>query len=236
MTATLEHTSPSSPPSRWATARDVLRRPVWNRFTVLQCLVLVAGAVAPAIILGTIGARLLGLITTEAMIETVLGAGEEPGMFTFGAMLLASPIQWLTGRTQVRVRKYVGIVFFLLALSNGAMFAIESGVAASFSAPFLIAGSLALLVSAPLFLTSSRRSQRAMGMRHWRMLHRATYVVGVALLSHVILIPGESEIGISAMLIALGLVLRVPPIARLLQRRQERQARSSVVAQADGWA
>ena len=34
--------------------------------------------------------------------------------------------QWLTDRSQVRVRKYLGIVFFLLALTNGVMFAIST--------------------------------------------------------------------------------------------------------------
>ena len=36
--------------------------------------------------------------------------------------------QWLTDRSQVRVRKYLGIVFFMLALTtaNGVMFAIST--------------------------------------------------------------------------------------------------------------
>ena len=43
-----------------------------------------------------------------------LGVGENPGMITFGAMFLCSPVQWLTGRSQVRVRKYLGTVLITL--------------------------------------------------------------------------------------------------------------------------
>ena len=143
--------------------------------------------IAPLLVAGTLAAGLAGVITVEAIIEAALVFGEDPGMLTFGAMFLASPVQWATGRTQVPVRKYLGIVFFLLALSNGAMFVIESGMVAAFGAPFLIAGVIALLVATPLFLTSSRWSQRVLGMRRWRLLHRLTYVVAVALVAHVLL-------------------------------------------------
>lgn len=218
MTSVLAHpttdlpapTPPTTPPGRW-------QRPIWNRFSALQLLVLGAATIAPAVIVSAIVGRLLGVLSTEAMMDIALGAGEEPGMFTFAAMFLASPVQWLTGRTQVRVRKYLGIVFFLLALSNGAMFAIEAGIGAALSAPFLVAGTLALALSTPLFLTSSRRSQRMLGMKRWQLLHRATYLIAVALVVHVLLVP--EEIGLSVGLIALGFVLRVPPVRRWLSAR-----------------
>lgn len=227
MTSVLDHPTtdspapipPSTPPRPW-------QRPIWNRFTALQLVVLAAASIAPVVIVGAIAGRLLGLLTTEAMVGIALGAGEEPGMFTFAAMFLASPMQWLTGRTQIRVRKYLGIVFFLLALSNGAMFAIETGVGAALSAPFLVAGTIALALSTPLFLTSSRWSQRMLGMKRWQLLHKATYLIAVALVVHVLLVP--EEIGLSIGLIALGFVLRVPPVRRWIS---ERTARRREVAQ-----
>lgn len=200
---------------------------MWRGFTPLQLVVVVLATVAPLLIAGAIGAAALGLIGTEAMIEFVLAAGENPGMITFGAMFLASPIQWLTGRSQVRVRKYLGIVFFLLALSNGAMFVLESGLAAVLSAPFIIAGTVAVLLAAPLFLTSSRRSQRALGMRRWRLLHKLTYGVAAALLIHVVLM---GEIGPGAVLIALGFIGRLPAIRRRLTARAERRRGVPAVA------
>ena len=203
--ATPSTASTRSPVRAW------LRRPRWNRFTPLQLVVLILATIAPLIIVGSIGAALLGVISIEAMIALSLIAGEDPGMITFGAMFLASPVQAFTGHSQIRVRKYLGIVFFLLALTNGAMFALESGFAAALSAPFLIAGTAALALALPLFLTSSRWSQRAMGMKRWRLLHRLTYLVALALMAHTLLM---GEIGPGFVLIALGFITRLPGVKR----------------------
>lgn len=218
MTAVLDHPTPTQPIARTSGPHTPWRRrPLWNRFTPLQLLVLTLAAIAPMIISGAIGAALLGVISTEAMIELALAAGENPGMITFGAMFLASPVQWLTGRSQVRVRKYLGIMFFVLALSNGAMFALETGLMAALSAPFLVAGTLAFALAVPLFGTSSRSSQRAMGMKRWRLLHKLTYGVAFALLAHVILI---GDIGPGAVLITLGFIARIPVVRRWLSTRK----------------
>ena len=192
------------------------RRPIWNRFTPLQMLVLFLATIPPVLLALTVGGYAFGIIPLDTMIDRALIIGEEPGMITFAAMFLASPVQWITGRTQIRIRKYLGIVFFLLALSNGAMFVLESGIGATFSEPFLAAGSIALLVSVPLFATSSRWSQRVLGMRRWRLIHRATYLVAVALVSHVVL---TGEIGVGETLIIFGFVARVPRVKRRLRRR-----------------
>jgi len=218
MTAVLDDPTPSQAIARTGEPHAPWRRrPLWNRFTPLQLIVLTLATIAPMIITGAIGASLLGAISTEAMIELALAAGENPGMVTFGAMFLASPVQWLTGRSQVRVRKYLGIMFFVLALSNGAMFALETGLMAALSAPFLVAGTLAFALAVPLFGTSSRSSQRAMGMKRWRLLHKLTYGVAFALLAHVILI---GDIGPGAVLITLGFIARIPVVRRWLSTRK----------------
>ena len=217
MTALLDRPQPTQRPQpAKPPQRSWFKRPVWNRFTPLQLMAMALSTIAPAIIAGAVSAALLGVISVEAMATLALAAGENPGMITFGAMLLASPIQWLTGRSQVRVRKYLGIVFFFLALSNAAMFVLESGVAAAIGAPFLIAGTVAFALATPLFLTSSRRSQRSIGMKNWRRLHKLTYLVAVALLTHVFLI---GDIGPGAIMIALGLIARIPAVRRRLTRR-----------------
>ena len=177
-------------------------------------------SVAPLIIVGSVLAAIVGLVSGEDAREVALGAGENPGMLTFGAMFLASPVQWWTGRSQVRVRKFLGIVFFLLAFSNGAMFVWEEGLGEFASQALVVAGLLALAVASPLFLTSSRASQRVLGMRRWRLLHKLTYLVAVLLLVHVALVP---DFGPGALLIVLGFVARIPAVRRRLQRRQNRQ-------------
>ncbi len=218
MTAVLDRSQPGPNPEP-TTRTTWHRRRVWNGFTPLQLAVIVLATIAPLVITGSIGAALLGVISTEQMIETALGAGENPGLVVFGAMFLASPVQWLTGRTQVRVRKYLGIVFFLLALSNAAMFVLEVGAGAMLSAPFLVAGTIALVLSAPLFATSSRRSQRWMGMKRWRLLHKATYLIAAALLAHVVML---GEFGFGETMIAAGFVARIPAVRRWLTARGDR--------------
>lgn len=218
MTATLQH--PAATQNSFIRRQQhpvpLRRRRVWNGFTPVQLVVITLATIAPLLIGGAIGAALLGMVSTEAMVQFALGAGENPGMITFGAMFIASPVQWLTGRSQVRVRKYLGIVFFLLAQSNAAMFVLETGVAAALSAPFLIAGTIAFALAVPLFLTSSRRSQRTLGMKRWRALHRLTYIIAIALLGHVVLI---GDVGPGAVLITLGFIGRIPAVRQWLTNR-----------------
>ncbi len=220
MTATLDpprsNRRPASGPAGPARFRTWLRRPRWWRFTPLQLLVLTLATIPPLVIAATVGSALVGLVPVETMLAVALAAGENPGMLTFAAMFLASPVQWWTGRSQVRVRKYLGIVFYLLAVSNGAMFVLERGIGSALGAPFLVAGTAALALATPLALTSSRWSQRAMGLRRWRRLHRLTYLVAGALVGHVVLL-GDPDPG--ALLIATGFVARIPVVRRWIGRR-----------------
>ena len=219
------------PAATSSSSRALLRR----RSSWLQLAVGGLALVAPAVIAVAALARLTGQITTDEMVELALGAGENPGTFTFAAMFLASPIQWLTGRSQVRIRKFLAVVFYGLAVNNVVMFIIERGQEADLQeqggllseiarSPFLLAGSVALLLATPLFLTSSRWSQRTLGMRKWRLLHRLTYVVAVALALHVLLIP---DIGPDTILLAMGFIARIPAVrVRLVARGKKRKETS----------
>ena len=193
-----------------------LRDVRWQGLRPLQLLVMAVAAIAPAVIAVVVAGYAVGAVTFDQMHDVALGAGENPGMVTFGAMFLCSPVQWWTGRSQVRVRKYLGIVFYLLALSNGAMFVLDEGLGQTFSEPLLVAGSVALLLALPLFLTSNRWSQRMLGLRRWRVLHRLTYLVAAALVVHVALV---GDIGPGAAMIAAGFVARIPAVRRRLQDR-----------------
>ena len=218
MSAVLADAAPAPPPATVPPATTGSRRwwsaPRWRRLSALQLAVLALASIAPIVIGIGVVLGTLGVITEAQMIELALAAGENPGMITFGAMFLASPVQWLTGRSQVRVRKYLGIVFFLLALSNLAMFVLESGAGLVLSAPLLVAGTVAVALAAPLFATSSRWAQRAMGLRRWKLLHKATYLVAVALVAHVVLI---GDVGLGFVLITLGALARIPVIRRRLE-------------------
>lgn len=197
----------------------------------------ILASIPPTVIVFTVLAQLAGAISTEQMMEVSLGAGEDPGALTFAAMFLASPVQWLTGRSQVAVRKYLGIVFYGLAVSNFAMFVVENRLAGDdgfvseiAGSALLIAGLLAVAIATPLFFTSSRWSQRWLGMRRWRLLHRLTYVVAVALAAHLLLI-GEGGPGL--VLLLLGFIARVPAVRRRLAARGQRRKMVSCIESAD---
>lgn len=195
--------------------------PIWNRFTPLQLLVMGLAALPLSLIAVALVAGASGVVPDPTVRQVVLLAGENPGMLVFGAMFLASPVQWSTGRSQVRVRKYLGIVFYLLALSNGAMFLWEEGAGQLFSRPLVIVGLVSVLIATPLFMTSSRASQRLLGMRRWRVLHKLTYLVAIGLVVHVLMIPDP---GPGTLMIIAGFVLRVPPIKHSLIARQKGRA------------
>lgn len=178
--------------------------------SLAQRAVVVAAALPLAGIAMTTIAGAFGLISIAQMIDVALALGEEPGMFVFAAMLWCTPIQWLTKRTQVQVRKMLGILFAGYAAANFAMFVIEEGLIASLSSPFLVAGTFAMALSMPLLITSGRWAQRKMGMSNWRKLHKLTYVIAFALVLHVALV---GEMGLSGALVLGALITRIPPIA-----------------------
>lgn len=184
--------------------------------------IVVAAATLPLIgIVITSVAGAVGLISADQMIEVSLGLGEEPGMAVFAAMLWCTPVQWFLSRTQVPVRKMLGILFSGYAVSNFVMFVLERGLAASLSAPFLVAGMVALVAAIPLLLTSGRWAQRKMGIRRWRNLHKLTYLIAFALVLHVAL---AGEFTVSGVLIIAALVARIPSAANAIgdlgQRRR----------------
>lgn len=187
--------------------------------SIAQRAVVAAAAVPLVGILLTTIAGALGVISVNQMIDVALTLGEEPGMFVFAAMLWCSPVQWLVKRTQIPVRKMLGILFGGYALANFAMFVIDEGLLASLSAPFLIAGTVAMLLSIPLVATSSRWAQRKIGMKNWRKLHTLTYVIAFALVLHVALV---GELGLSGALVLGALIARIPPVANAIRSIGER--------------
>lgn len=201
-----------SPPS---SARASSKRGGRSLSTVQR--IVVAVAAVPLIgILATAAAGVLGFISIDQMVEISLVLGEEPGMAVFAAMLWCSPVQWLVGRTQIPLRKVLGILFSGYAVSNFVMFVVERDLAASVSAPFLVAGSVAMAASIPLLLTSGRWAQRAMGIRNWRTLHKLTYLIAVALILHVGLV---GEFTFFGLFIVAALIARVPSISDAIRSR-----------------
>lgn len=212
--------TPSAPSSASPPPPPPGGRPQGRSLTPIQRLVVAAAALPLLGIAAIAAAGALGLIRTGVMVDLSLALGEDPGMVVFAAMLCCSPVQWYLKQTQVSVRKWLGILFSGYAAANFVMFVVDRGVAASVSAPFLVAGVVAAAATVPLLLTSGRWAQRAMGIRNWRMLHKLTYLIAVALVAHVALI---GEIGLTGALVAIALATRLPGCAEVIRRAGERR-------------
>ncbi|MES2718705.1 MAG: protein-methionine-sulfoxide reductase heme-binding subunit MsrQ [Pseudomonadota bacterium] len=93
--------------------------------------------------------------------------------------------------------------------------------------PFVLVGTLALLLMAPLAATSFNRAIKALGAARWKRLHQAVYAIALLGLLHFFWMrAGKNDFGewaIYAVLVAVLLGWRVWRSRRLLQRRAAAQ-------------
>lgn len=109
--------------------------------------------------------------------------------FTALALLMGSlavtPVRRLTGWNGiVPVRRTLGLCAFGYAVVHLCIYLFDQGFAWSFivedvtERPYVMAGTAALLLLAPLALTSTRASIRRLG-RRWQALHRLVYLAAL---------------------------------------------------------
>jgi len=171
-------------------------------------------------------ANQLGANPAEALIRAT-------GDWTLRALCLVlavTPLRVLTATPQLaRLRRMLGLfVFFygLLHLLSYAWFdmGFEVGdiVRDIAKRPFILVGSLALLLLALLAATSFNRVIKALGARRWQALHRSVYAVaGLALLHFFWMRAGKNDFGEVAVYAAiLALLLGWRVVHRLHQRRR----------------
>ena len=105
--------------------------------------------------------------------------------------LLASPLRRLTGDPAwIRPRRIVGLFAFGYALLHFVIYAaLELGLDFSDLAreivkrPFIVVGTLALILLVPLAATSTDRMMRRLG-RRWQSLHRLVYPATILVVWH----------------------------------------------------
>lgn len=92
--------------------------------------------------------------------------------------------------------------------------------------PYIIVGALALLILLALAVTSNRYAMRKLGKR-WKPLHKGVYLVLILALLHFLWIVRAdlTEWGVYAAIALLLMLLRVPAIAKLLPRLNQRWRR-----------
>ena len=106
--------------------------------------------------------------------------------------LAVTPLRQITGwHALARLRRMLGLFTFFYGLLHFLCFAwLDMGfdLAAILKdipkRPFILVGSLALLLMLPLAATSFNRAIKALGARRWQLLHRAVYAVVLLALLH----------------------------------------------------
>jgi ferredoxin-NADP reductase/DMSO/TMAO reductase YedYZ heme-binding membrane subunit len=106
--------------------------------------------------------------------------------------LLVTPLRKLTGwnwlifsrRTLGLYAFFYASLHFLIFFSLDRSFSIQSTLTEMVRRKYLIIGSIGLLGMAPLALTSTNAMIRRLGAKRWHALHRLTYVVAIAGVTH----------------------------------------------------
>jgi len=106
--------------------------------------------------------------------------------------LAVSPLrQWLDAPALARFRRMLGLfAFFYVSLHFLSYAWLDQGFDAAaivkdiIKRPFILVGSAALLLMAPLAATSFNRAIKALGAARWQQLHRAVYATALLGLLH----------------------------------------------------
>lgn len=159
----------------------------------------------------------LGANPAEALIRAT-------GDWTLRLLLLTlaiTPLRQATGwHALLRLRRLLGLFTFFYGLLHFLCFAwLDMGldlaaiVADIGKRPFILVGTLALLLMLPLAATSFNAAIRALGAARWRALHRLVYAVALLALLHFFWMrAGKNDFGewsVYALLTALLLGWRV---------------------------
>lgn len=152
--------------------------------------------------------------------------------------LSATPIYIVTGWSKPRsVRRALGLYAFLYATLHlwnfvGLDYAWDVGLIfqdAPLQKPYIVAGLAALLLLLPLALTSTKGWMRRLG-RGWTRLHRLVYIAAGLAALHFFWQAKTAERFdplLYATILTLLLVVRIPPVRRVIIRARQRLASHS---------
>lgn len=140
--------------------------------------------------------------------------------------LAVTPVANVTGyRKLIGVRKSLGLWAFAYAALHLAVFVgLEYGFSLEYilkdslaKKPYIIVGSLALLIMLPLAITSTKYWMKRLG-RNWKRLHKWIYAAGILAAIHYIWVV-KIPIGkptLYAVILAVLLIARLSPVRRIL--------------------
>lgn len=180
-------------------------------------------------------------------VNTINNISGRAAMITLFLSLACTPLNTFFGfRKALTVRRSLGLIAFSYAslhLLNfiGLDYGFDWNLIAQdavLNKPYILVGSLALILLIPLAITSTRGWMRRLG-RNWKQLHRLVYVVGVLVVLHFLWQAKAAERWeplLYAVVLGILLLVRVPALRRWLTwQRANRSARlsRSRIAQAD---
>ena len=170
-----------------ARRKPLLLRPLAKPVLFVVCLLpfawLLYGAVSSVYGVNTLGAN---------PAETLIRANGDWTLRFLCITLAVTPLrQWFKLPALARFRRMLGLFTFFYAcvhflcyswLDMG--FVIDDIVRDIAKRPFILVGTSALLLMAPLALTSCNRAIKALGAPRWQALHRAVYAVALLAIVH----------------------------------------------------
>ena len=172
-------------------------------------------------------------------VNTINNVSGRAAMIALFLSLACTPLNTIFGfRKALTVRKSLGLIAFAYAslhLLNfvGLDYAFDWKLIvqdAVLDKPYILAGSAALLLLAPLAITSTRGWMRRLG-RNWKRLHRLVYAAGVLVVLHFLWQAKAAERWeplIYGGVLAVLLLVRIPPLrARLTTQRLARSAQTA---------
>jgi methionine sulfoxide reductase heme-binding subunit len=159
-------------------------------------------------------------------INTFTGRTGQSAIILLLLTLAVTPVVAVSGFRQLMgVRKSLGLWAFAYATMHLLVFVgldygfsleyiVKDGLAQK---PYIVAGSLALLILLPLAITSTRGWMKRLG-RNWKRLHKWIYAAGILAVVHYIWV-AKIDAGrplLYAGILAALLVARIPPVRRRL--------------------
>jgi len=162
--------------------------------------------------------------------EALIRASGEWTLRLLCLTLAVTPLREATGWSALaRLRRLLGVATFGWALLHLLAYAwLDMGLIAAdilrdiAKRPFILVGTLTLLLMLPLAATSFDRAVRALGARRWRLLHRTVYLLAPLALLHFYWMRAAkgdlAEVGVYAAIVALLLGWRLVRLVRRPRR------------------
>ena len=199
----------------------------WVKAGVFLAALVPLGAIVAAAASGELGAN---------PVEALLHHFGEWSLRLMLATLAITPLRRLTGWSQaVRLRRMLGLFAFFYAALHLATYVVldrsllvEEVLEDLTERPYIMVGFAAFVLLVPLAATSTNAMVRRLGGRRWRLLHRLAYFAAAAGVVHFWwLVKADVRAPlIYAAILALLLVLRLPPVVPFLRSLPARLRRA----------